>query len=190
MTQTNNADASYWKSLKCGNPDALGYFYERYAAKLFAAAYRMSQDRDLAMDAVQETFVVLWNYRQTLGDIRHSQGYLVKVMRSVLLKTLRAVEAMVQEELAGHCALAVSDVEEQIVLADAEQERKEKLNHALSQLSHRQKTIVELHFYKGLTREQIAARLGINYQSANNLLFRSMAQLRRFFQLLLALLVF
>lgn len=188
MTDTNNADAFYWKQLKAGNPDALGYFYDRYAEKLFATAFFMSKDRDLAKDAVQETYVSLWNYRKTLGDIRHSQGYLVKVMRSALLKNLRAVNVIVHEELGNPGSLAAPPVEEQIVLADTALEKKERLDYALSKLSRRQKKIVELHFYEGLTREQIATRLGINYQSANNLLFRSMTQLRRFIQVMLAFL--
>src|SRR3546814_3180270 len=74
MTQTNSADAFNWKRLKQSNPSALGYFYDRYADKLFAAALHMSKDRDVAKDAVQETFIALWSYRNTLGDIRHSQG--------------------------------------------------------------------------------------------------------------------
>src|SRR3546814_12113557 len=75
MTQTNSADAFNWKRLKQSNPSALGYFYDRYADKLFAAALHMSKDRDVAKDAVQETFIALWSYRNTLGDISHSQGY-------------------------------------------------------------------------------------------------------------------
>src|SRR3546814_7221296 len=121
--------------------------------------------RDVAKDAVQETFIALWSYRNTLGDIRHSQGYLVKVMRSLLLKNLRAGKAIVKEELTEQPYLIETGMDEQIILADEEQERKDKLEYALSKLSLRQKEIVELHFYEGLRREQIAARLGIKYRS-------------------------
>src|SRR3546814_20102025 len=99
MTQTNSADAFNWKRLKQSNPSALGYFYDRYADKLFAAALHMSKDRDVAKDAVQETFISLWSYRNTLGDIRHYQGYQVKVMRYLLVKQLSVGKEIGKEEL-------------------------------------------------------------------------------------------
>jgi RNA polymerase sigma-70 factor (ECF subfamily) len=52
------------------------------------------------------------------------------------------------------------------------------LNNALSNLTSRQKQVVRLRFFEGLTYEQIAAKLSMNYQSVNNLAFRAMLNLR------------
>jgi len=88
-TKTANMDTACWSRLKKGDPQALGYLYDTYADKLFTSALRMTTDRELAKDCIQEVFIEIWNYRNTLGDVMHSQSYLVKVMRSVLLKKLK-----------------------------------------------------------------------------------------------------
>jgi len=48
----------------------------------------------------------------------------------------------------------------------------------MSCLSSRQVLILKLHFYEGLSYEQIAERLSMNYQSVNNLAFRTIMRLR------------
>lgn len=87
--KTAHIDSSYWARLKKGDAQALGYFYDNYADKVFISALRMTTDRELAKDALQEVFIEIWNYRNTLGDVMHTQSYLVKVMRSILLKKLK-----------------------------------------------------------------------------------------------------
>ena len=37
-----------WKGLQNGDPDALGYLYDNYVDKLFAAACRLTDNRELA----------------------------------------------------------------------------------------------------------------------------------------------
>ena len=61
---------------------------------------------------------------------------------------------------------------------EGDKENENKLKNALSQLSARQKQVLQLHFDDGLTYEQIADKLSINYQSVNNLAFRSISRLR------------
>jgi RNA polymerase sigma-70 factor (ECF subfamily) len=48
----------------------------------------------------------------------------------------------------------------------------------MAQLTTRQKLILRLHYYEGLSYEQIAEKLSMNYQSVNNLAFRTIRHLR------------
>src|SRR5256885_6388129 len=133
-TKTANIDTACWNRLKKGDPQALGYLYDAYADKLFTAALRMTPDRELAKDCLQEVFIEIWNYRNTLGDVLHTQSYLVKVMRSVLLKKLK------KESRITHCVATESlvsaeeSVEDIIISSDIDREKKKKLHMALSSL--------------------------------------------------------
>ncbi|MCW3116342.1 MAG: hypothetical protein JWM28_424, partial [Chitinophagaceae bacterium] len=91
-------DTLYWNRLKKGDSQALGYFYDKYVDRLFIAAMRITDNRDLAKDALQEVFIELWNYRNTLSDITHTHSYLVKVMRSILIKKLKK-ESLISHSL-------------------------------------------------------------------------------------------
>ena len=68
--------------------------------------------------------------------------------------------------------------EDSIISSDGDKEMSLKLNNALSRLTTRQKLILRLHFYEGLSYEQIADQLSMNYQSVNNLAFRTIRHLR------------
>lgn len=171
-------DTACWNRLKKGDPQALGYLYDNYADKLFTAALRMTTDRELAKDCLQEVFIEIWNYRNTLGDVIHTQSYLVKVMRSVLLKKLKKESRITHFVASETLASAEESMEDLIISSDIDKEKKKRLHIALSNLTSRQKQVLEMRFYEGLTYEQIADKLRMNYQSVNNLAFRTIHRLR------------
>jgi len=182
-----NADAIYWSRLKNGDSQAMGFLYEKYVDKLFVAAMLTTKDRELAKDSVQEVFIEIWNYRHSIADIQYSQSYLTKVLRSILIKKLK------KENPAHHCQLEDSfispedTIENIIISRDIDNEKKKNLERAVSKLSPRQKQVLQLHFDEGLSYEQIAKKLDINYQSVNNFAFRSILRLRN---LMFAVLLF
>ena len=167
-----------WERLKKGDPAALGELYDVYVDRLFLIASGFTDQRELAKDALQEVFVEIWHYRETLGDIQYPLSYLTKVLRSVLIKKLKKEVPKrhypVEEALLRH----EGSREESLMAADADQEITLQLNHAIAQLTSRQKLILRLHYYEGLSYEQIAEKLSMNYQSVNNLAFRTIRHLR------------
>ncbi len=180
-------DGPQWARLKAGDPGALGYFYDRYADPLFAMAIRLTKNRELAKDAIQEVFVELWQYRAGIGTVSHSLAYLQKALRNKLFRQIHS--ALRQAHLAPTDTLLSPDAsgEETMILADEEKETRHRLARAFSFLSDRQRLILTLHFYEGLSYEQIAEKLRINYQSVNNLAYRTMIRLRNHMMLLLLL---
>ncbi len=173
-----NIDAVYWNRLKNGDSQALGFLYDKYVDKLFAAAMHTTENRELAKDSVQEVFIEIWNYRHSISDIQYSQSYLTKVLRSIIFKKLKkenpAHHYQVQESLVS----PEQTIENTLIAMEADKEKKISLKQALSKLSTRQKQVLQLHFEEGLSYEQIAKKLSINYQSVNNLAFRSILRLR------------
>ncbi len=170
--------AACWGRLKNGDPAALGELYDGYVDKLFLAASSLTDNREMAKDALQEVFIELWNYRETIGDIRYPQAYLVKVLRSILIKKLKKENGKKYYPVEAALLYLEGNREDSIVSSDADKEMSLKLNHALSRLTSRQKLILRLHFYEGLSYEQIADQLSMNYQSVNNLAFRTIRHLR------------
>ena len=178
-------DAAYWNRLKKGDAQGLGYFYDKYVDRLFVAATRITDNRELAKDTLQEVFIELWNYRNTLGDITHSYSYLVKVMRSILFKKLKK-ESRISRLLVNESMIfSEPSIEDAIISSDIDKEKKTRLHRALSNLTGRQKLVLEMRFYQGLSYDQIADKLSMNYQSVNNLAFRTILRLRNQLQVFL-----
>jgi len=173
-----NVDAIYWNRLRNGDSQALGFLYDKYVDKLFVAAMLSTKDRELAKDSVQEVFIELWNYRNSIADIQYSQSYLTKVLRSILIKKLKKENPAHHYELQESFVSPEETVENILISRDTDNEKKKILEQAVSKLSPRQKQVLQLHFDEGLSYEQIAKKLNINYQSVNNFAFRSILRLR------------
>ena len=54
-------DAALVRELVQGTESALATLYDRYGEAIFASAYRLTADRGIAEEVVQETFLALWN---------------------------------------------------------------------------------------------------------------------------------
>ncbi|MEA2608141.1 MAG: hypothetical protein QOJ75_384 [Chloroflexota bacterium] len=84
-------DAALVRELAAGSEDALGILYDRYGDAIFAAAYRLTSDRGVAEEVVQETFLTLWN-RAELFDPRAGSlaAWLHTIGRNRAVDRLRA----------------------------------------------------------------------------------------------------
>ena len=171
-------DADCWGRLKKGDPGALGELYDFYVDRLFLVALGFTDQRELARDALQDVFIELWNYRASIGDIEYPLAYLTRVLRSILIKKVR------KELPKRHCSVEETGLslegnrEDSIISADSDQEMAVRLSQAMGRLTTRQKLILQLHYYEGLSYDQIADKLSMNYQSVNNLAFRTIRHLR------------
>ncbi len=54
-------DAALVRAVAAGSESALGTLYDRYVDSVHAVALRLTGDRQLAEEVVQETFLALWN---------------------------------------------------------------------------------------------------------------------------------
>lgn len=180
-----NSDAVYWSRLKKGDPQALGFLYDKYVDRLFMSALHTTDNRELAKDAVQEVFIEIWNYRDNISEVQYSQSYLAKVLRSILIKKHKKESRLPHCQLQDTFISPEENIESLLISGDTDQEKRGKLKFALSKLSVRQKEVLDLHFDQGFSYEQIAEKMSINYQSVNNLAFRTILRLRRLMACLL-----
>ena len=181
MTEnTSNSDQVYWKLLKDGDASALGYLYDRYVDRLFICALRITRNRELAKDAIQEIFVQLWKYRASIGDITYPQSYLLKMLTRNLAKDLKKEKYINVFTIEDTLISSDANVEDLMVSKDSSNEKKHLLQFALRKLTKRQKILLQLHFYDGLSYKEIAKKLRMNQQSVSNLAFRTIVRLRDF----------
>ena len=74
-----------------GSETALATLYDRHAAAIFALAYRLTSDRGIAEEVVQDTFLALWNraesFDPTMGSLT---AWLHAIARNRCIDRLRA----------------------------------------------------------------------------------------------------
>ena len=84
-------DASLVLDLAAGSEEALVVLYDRYGDAIFAAAYRLTSDRGVAEEVVQETFLTLWNRAELFNPQTGSlSAWLHTIGRNRAVDRLRA----------------------------------------------------------------------------------------------------
>ena len=84
-------DAALVREVAAGSQDALAALYDRHVDAVFAAASRLTSDRQVAEEVVQETFLALWNRAELFNPaIGSLAAWLHTIARNRTVDRLRA----------------------------------------------------------------------------------------------------
>lgn len=84
-------DVALVRELVGGSEAALSALYDRYGDAVFASAYRLTADRGIAEEVVQETFLTLWNRAELFDPAAGSlAAWLHAIGRNRAVDRLRA----------------------------------------------------------------------------------------------------
>lgn len=188
--QIDPSDVQLWQAFKNGSRDAFTQIYDEYISDLLSYGYRVTSDRQLIRDSIQDLFLHLWQTRMNLADTDSIKFYLYRSLRNRIVrnseKTLH--ETINTTELFESIIGAVS-VEEEIIAVEHYTEQILQVKRAIQQLPKRQQEVIQLRYYHDFSHDEIAAIMQINNQSVRNLLQRAMGELRQYFLLLVGLLL-
>ena len=138
--------------------DALAEAYRRHAGPAFGLAVRITNDRVLAEEVVQEVFLRLWNNPERFDPARDACAYLLAQTHGRSVDLVRAESARRGREArdARRSPGVGYDLEREVVeLALAEQVRE-----ALAELADAERAAIELAYFGGHTYREVAALLG------------------------------
>lgn len=174
--------AVLWEQLRGGSKRALSQLFKIFYPRLFDYGTKLVKDREIAKDSIQEVFINLWVYRNSLKAVNSVTAYLISsIRRTVIRKARETREAQKrQRNIRSHMFKDAINVEEMIILFEVEEEMKKQLKQAIRELTARQKEAVYLKYYEGLSHEEISGIMGINLQSVYNLTTEAIKQLKNF----------
>jgi RNA polymerase sigma-70 factor (ECF subfamily) len=172
-------DANLVRELVQGSEAALGTLYDRYGGAIFAAAYRLTSDRGVAEEVVQETFLTLWNRAELFDPAAGSlSAWLHTIGRNRAVDRLRAAGRRPQlvtlstagapeesETQALERAIAAGTVmggarqpagpEEAAAAADV----RDAIRSAVAAMPEVERTVILLAYQEELSQTEIADRL-------------------------------
>ena len=179
-TTASANDSLLWERFKQGIETSFDHIYRQYFPELLNYGLKFRNDKDFTKDCIQELFAELWIKRKNLGSTKSIRFYLFLSLKRKILRKLKHQKQMIDIEDLEQNYSFDSDftIEDTIVDKEMNTDRKNKLHHALNNLTSRQKEIIYLRFYKQLEIAEVAALMSITNQSARNLLFESLKKLR------------
>lgn len=175
----NSLEAQHvWLQLCQGNSNALNQVAEWYYAALLNYGLKLERDRELVKDLLQELFLELWTRRESLPKPEDTKAYLFAILRNKIYRSYRQQSGYSHEPYPESLGSEELGVESLLIHQETQEEYHLRLTKALESLSPRQREIIFLHYYEGLSHDQIAEIMQLNHQSVYNLLSRSLKELR------------
>jgi len=140
---------------------ALAVLYDRFSSSVLGLAYKMLSDRAAAEEVLQETFWKAWQkagqYQAERGSV---QSWLFAIAHNACIDELRRrrlEHTLIDEQQVERNRPEAPDLDVQVAWGI----ERRQVREALQDLPSEQRQVIELAFFGGLTRQEIAAKVGI-----------------------------
>ena len=183
-----DSDAIAVERTLAGERDAFRILVERHSQLLFRLAYRMTGNEHDAEEVVQEAFLRAYRNLGQFGSranfgtwaYRIAANYAIDRMRQRKHEDARRTTPSTQsEELEQDPLDLVPDERPNPDRLAVNTELRKKMQEALNNLSHSERTAFVMRHWEGCAIEEIAAVLKSTTSAAKNTVFRSVQKLRR-----------
>lgn len=174
-------DVQLWINLKEGSDHAFTYLYNLYFDDLCRYGKRITDDKELIEDSLQDLFVEIWKSRRDLPAVHAVKYYLYKRLKRKIIKKLvdRRKVPLVNNVLEEYNFTIVFSNESVLISQQFSENQQRKLLNALNSLTRRQKEAITLRFYDGFTNQEVAGLLSMDIKSVRNLIYRAMLTLKK-----------
>ncbi len=152
------------------NPDDFGVLVDRWHAVLWRHAYRLTQNRESAWDAVQEAWLAIFRSLHSIEDPAAFPKWAFRIVTNKCRDHAR--QARRQEA-------AMAAYKEQSVALPASATSNERLATALTRLEPELRTLVALYYEDSFTVREIGEITGSPEGSVKSRLYRARQELRR-----------
>jgi RNA polymerase sigma-70 factor, ECF subfamily len=156
-----DSDPELARRLKQREPEAMAALYDRYGRIAYSLILRIVRDAALAEDLVQETFLRVWNRAQAFDSERGALGpWLLAVARNRAIDYLRSTDGRMArsayELVEMENPALFANLESQMITSD----QARHIREALAKLNARQRNVIELAYFEGLSQTEMAEKMG------------------------------
>jgi RNA polymerase sigma-70 factor (ECF subfamily) len=157
-----------------GDRAAFRRLYDAAAPKLFGIVLRITRNRPVAEEVLQETFMRVWrNATHFAPEAGQPMAWLTAIARNAAIDRIRS------ERVAPSAGAAGEEVLERLAAPGAaDPALREALRACLAGLEAEARACVVLAYCSGLSREELAERFGRPVGTIKTLLHRSLKLLR------------
>jgi len=190
VVRDRNQWIDVWKRFRLGDRFAFSEIYEEFADVLFAYGIKITNDRELVKDCIQDLFYNIYRYNIKLQRPEYLEFYLFRSLKNDIVRKVKS----------GRHQASLTD--ENVVLFDfkfqaelenfdreSEELRLKALQNILQTISPQKREMLFLKFSTGLNYVEIGEIVGMKADAVKKQVYRTLDDLRdRFGDKLMALL--
>lgn len=167
-----------WKEFKSGNGDAYSWLYTTYVQILFGYGLRFTNDSEIIKDCIHDIFIDLYNHKDRLDIPANVKVYLLVSLKNRLVKVLYKHAIFDRFDAEKVNFILETTVEDQFINDEQEVVQQKKVQQILESLTPRQREIIYYRYIQELNFDEICTIMDMNYQSAQNLIQRSLKKIK------------
>jgi RNA polymerase sigma-70 factor (ECF subfamily) len=177
-----HTDQSNWTELQNGNKDALYRLYTDYYHILLFIGLKHTHDAGLVKDVIQQQFLYFWEMKNSLRTARNVRSYII------ISFLRRLTNDWVKSRKTVHLEVAWSKNEEEDFLEKSAEEKlieknsAELINKSLADIINglptRQRELIILKFYEGLSYDDIVRKTGLTRRTIYNKIHEALAKIK------------
>jgi len=168
--------------LKGGNKKSLRTLFLRYYDSLFSYGLTVTSKEEVIEDCLQDLFYQLWDQRDNLSHVKKVKGYLWVSFRRRLMKKLKKRNHKNRSavSLTNGMKKGIS-VEKAFITDEQTTYIHKKLAQICAELTQREREVLFLKYYEGMSYSEIEQILDLEYQTVRNYMYRAIERLRKIF---------
>jgi RNA polymerase sigma factor (sigma-70 family) len=175
-------DENLLQQFKTDDKQAFEMLMERYYQSLFQYGSKLSIDRELVKDCLQDLFLDLWEKRQNLAQIDCVKAYLFMSVRNNLIRRIK--KESILQDLPEGSFFSDENLSPEInyIFAETDNWQFQRLQASIESLPKRQRESLYLRYYENLSYDEIAQIMGLQRQAVANYIQYALQKLRNFWQ--------
>jgi RNA polymerase sigma factor (sigma-70 family) len=168
-----------WHSFKTGNKAAFATIYNQHVRPLLNYGYKVTCDRALIEDSIQDLFVELWNNRQNISETTSIKFYLFQALRYKICRNIKSNKLIDFQDIEKTPdTFDFSSPESLLIDIEVQSLQMSHLKDLIDKLPKRQQEAINLRYYHDFSNEEIARIMGVNYQSACKFIYTALHKLK------------
>lgn len=172
-------DTELVRAIRSGESLALGSIYDRYGSLVYRLALRILTSSQEAEDLTQEIFLNFW-HNQTYSPERGSlSSYLTTLTRSRAIDKLRSRTTQGKFVQRWSQFMVTATPPPTPFDLAALNQRATGVQQALTQLTERQRQVLEMAYYEGLSQSEISTQLNVPLGTVKSWSRQGLLQLKK-----------
>lgn len=175
---TQNEPSQLWDQLREGQQSALKKIYDQEFSFLYNYGKKITKDISLLEDSIQDLFLEIWNRREKLSPTDSIRKYLaVSLKRKMIRHMKKGMKTSLQEDFSTYDFAAEISIESKMIRDESKSEKFQLIKNGFALLPARQKEVIYLKYYTGMSNQDIAETMDITNQSVRNLVHKAIKTL-------------
>lgn len=153
----------------------LNQLFSVHYKDLFAQGLSMTSNRSLVEDAIQDLFLKFCENENLLLGVKNIDSYLKVSLKREVLAKLKKIKSNSNPTT---IEISVPSYEEMLINNQDSVQNSIMIKKCMASLSPSQKTVLALRFYKGMSYDEIAAKMGTSKRTVYNQVHDSIKKMR------------